>query len=207
MARKGTAKLSELHGIEMGVQKVWTDEHLFEVDATSPDAQKEKYFVTFPYPYMNGRLHIGHAFSIMKGEYAAGFQALKGKIVLWPMGFHCTGTPIRASADKLAREIELFGCPPIFPTGNGEVAKSDGSKPEVIDKSKSKKSKAVAKSGGMKYQWQIMESMGIPEEEIPNFTDPNYWLEYFPLWCVRDLQRLGLKVSSDSSLQEVIRFA
>ncbi|KAL5966517.1 Leucine--tRNA ligase cytoplasmic [Taenia solium] len=193
MARKGTAKLSELHGIERDAQKMWADEHLFEVDASSLGAQKEKYFVTFPYPYMNGRLHIGHAFSIMKGEYAAGFQALKGKVVLWPMGFHCTGTPIRASADKLAREIELFGCPPHFPTADRETAKSDESKPEVIDKSKSKKSKAVAKSGGMKYQWQIMESMGIPEEEIPNFTDPNYWLEYFPLWCMRDLRRLGLK--------------
>ncbi|KAL5109316.1 Leucine--tRNA ligase cytoplasmic [Taenia crassiceps] len=193
MARKGTAKLSELHDIEKAVQNVWAKEHQFEVDAPSPGKQVVKYFVTFPYPYMNGRLHIGHAFSILKGEYAAGFQALKGKVVLWPMGFHCTGTPIRASADKLTREIELFGCPPVFPAAIEESAGSVESKPEVIDRSKSKKSKAVAKSGGMKYQWQIMESMGIAEEDIPNFTDPNYWLEYFPLWCVRDLQRLGLK--------------
>ncbi|CDI97282.1 leucyl tRNA synthetase [Echinococcus multilocularis] len=193
MARKGTAKLSELHSIEGNIQKVWEDEHQFEVDSASPNGQKEKYFVTFPYPYMNGRLHIGHAFSLMKGEYAAGFQALKGKAVLWPIGFHCTGTPIRASADKLAREIELFGCPPDFPTANGEATNFNESKPEAIDKSKSKKSKAVAKTGGMKYQWQIMKSLGIPEEDIPKFTDPNYWVEYFPFWCLHDLQRLGLK--------------
>ncbi|VDM17183.1 unnamed protein product [Hydatigera taeniaeformis] len=193
MARKGTAKLTELHLIEGDMQKIWADEHQFEVDAVPTDSQNGKYFITFPYPYMNGRLHIGHAFSMMKGEFAAGFQALKGKAVLWPMAFHCTGTPIRASADKLAREMELFGCPPSFPTSHEGTAKFDEPKPDVIDKSKSKKSKAVAKTGGMKYQWQIMKSLGIPEVDIPKFTDPNYWLDYFPLLCMRDLQRLGLK--------------
>jgi valyl-tRNA synthetase len=33
--------------------------------------------VTFPYPYMNGRLHLGHTFTICKCEFAVGFQRLK----------------------------------------------------------------------------------------------------------------------------------
>ncbi|VDO08108.1 unnamed protein product [Rodentolepis nana] len=192
MARKGTAKLSELLNIEAKVQQLWADEHLFEVDAANVNGNQQAYFITFPYPYMNGRLHVGHAFSITKAEYAAGYQSLKGKTVLWPMGFHCTGTPIKASADKLAREIELYGCPPKFPVTSKEAAEHVDM-PEHVDKSKSKKSKAVAKTGGVKYQWMIMQSMGIPESEIPKFVDPYYWLTYFPDWCMRDLKRFGLK--------------
>ena len=41
-------------------------------------------------------------------------------------------------------------------------------------------SKATAKSGGMKYQWQIMRSLGLEDDLIKEFTDPNYWLDYFP---------------------------
>ncbi|VDL59361.1 unnamed protein product [Hymenolepis diminuta] len=193
MARKGTSKLLEFHSIETKIQELWADEHLFEVDAPNLNADQEAYFVSFPYPYMNGCLHLGHAFSITKAEYAAGFQALKGKAVLWPMGFHCTGTPIKASADKLAREMELYGCPPKFPVAS-EAVTEPVDKPELVDKSKSKKSKAVAKTGGMKYQWLIMQSLGIPESEIPKFADPNYWLEYFPDRSMRDLRRFGLKV-------------
>ncbi len=144
---------------------------------------------------MNGRLHLGHAFSITKAEFAAGFQMLKGKTVLWPMGFHCTGTPIKASADKLAREIELYGCPPVFPAEESATSiVTEEPKTVEVDKSKSKKTKAVQKTGGIRYQWQILQSMGIADKDIPKFVNTDYWLEYFPFWCTRDLKDLGLKV-------------
>jgi len=60
----------------------WENEHIFEENAPSGDAglTDEKYMVTFPYPYMNGRLHLGHTFSLSKCEFAVGFQRLQ---VFW----------------------------------------------------------------------------------------------------------------------------
>jgi leucyl-tRNA synthetase len=61
------------------------------------DVKKEhpKWFGTFPYAYMNGSLHLGHAFTISKVEFAAGFERMRGKRVLFPVGYHATGMPIK----------------------------------------------------------------------------------------------------------------
>jgi len=48
------------------------------------------------------------------------------------------------------------------------------------DKSKAKKGKLVAKSTGFTYQFQIMESIGVPRIDIKKFADPLHWLTYFP---------------------------
>jgi len=44
---------------------------------------------------MNGRLHLGHTFSLSKCEFGVGFQRLNGKKCLFPFAFHCTGMPIK----------------------------------------------------------------------------------------------------------------
>ena len=68
-----------------------------------------KFFSTMAYPYMNGTLHAGHSFTVSKVEFMTGFARMQGKRALFPLGFHCTGMPIKACADKLVREIEMFG--------------------------------------------------------------------------------------------------
>ena len=40
---------------------------------TMQQKNDSKYMVTFPFPYMNGYLHLGHAFSMSKAEFAARF--------------------------------------------------------------------------------------------------------------------------------------
>ncbi|XP_066146894.1 leucine--tRNA ligase, cytoplasmic [Euwallacea fornicatus] len=195
MERKGTFKVEYLQKIETEVQNRWQRERIHEFDApTTPrKSNEEKFLCTFPYPYMNGLLHLGHTFSLSKCEFAVRYHRLKGKQVLFPFGFHCTGMPIKACADKLKREIELYGCPPQFPQDEEEEVKeeSDG---VPKDKSKGKKSKAVAKAGSAKFQWQIMQSLGLKDEEIEKFADVNYWLEYFPPLAVKDLSALGIHV-------------
>lgn len=121
---------------------------------------------------------------------------------MFPFGFHCTGMPIKACADKLKREIESFGYPPVFPSDSETLAVKIpelGSPPK--DKSKGKKSKAVAKTGTAKYQWQIMQSLGLKDDEIKHFANENHWLEYFPPLAVSDLKRIGLHVSFYSKIK------
>lgn len=63
-----------------------------------------------------------------------------------------------------------------------------------MNKSKGKKSKAVAKSGNVSYQWQIMSMLGLDDDEIRKFAEADHWLEYFPPLAKADLQKMGLKV-------------
>uniref|UniRef100_A0A671UYC6 Leucine--tRNA ligase, cytoplasmic n=1 Tax=Sparus aurata TaxID=8175 RepID=A0A671UYC6_SPAAU len=194
--RKGTAKLDYLRKIEQEIQEKWQKEKAFELD--EKHAIKNKYFVTFPYPYMNGRLHLGHTFSLSKCEFAVGYQSLKGKKCLFPFGLHCTGMPIKACADKLKREMELYGNPPQFPDEDEEEKEKEKENvsDEIIikDKSKGKKSKAVAKTGTATFQWDIMRSLGLNDQEIAKFANAEHWLEYFPPLAVRDLTKMGVKV-------------
>ncbi|EYC28030.1 hypothetical protein Y032_0008g298 [Ancylostoma ceylanicum] len=193
-AGKERKKVAQLLEKEAEIQKLWEDNKAFERDAR--DDGTPKYLTTFPYPYMNGRLHLGHTFTVSKCEFAMGYQRLVGKNCLFPFGFHCTGMPIKACADKLKREMEDFGYPPKFPTDEEEAPKEESSSLDEItkDKSKGKKSKLVAKTGSSKYQWQIMQSLGLEDEEIKKFANTDHWLDYFPPYCISDLKRMGLKV-------------
>lgn len=78
--------------IEQKAQAKWESMKLFETDA---DPTAEKYMATFPYPYQNGRLHLGHAFSVSKPQFQIAYQRMLGKKTLFPFGFHCTGMPIK----------------------------------------------------------------------------------------------------------------
>ena len=176
---KAFYKRDALIEIEREMQAAWSVEKPYDADPVSG----EKYFVTFTYPYMNGRLHLGHSFSLSKADFAARYQRLRGKQVLFPFGYHCTGMPIKASADKLRKELETFGCPPRFPEDDAETAKSAAN---------AKHSKVAVKTGGAKYQWHIMRSIGVAEEEIPKFIDVNYWMTYFPPKCEDDIRKFGL---------------
>ena len=97
IAPKGTAKRDALRANELAVQKEWEEKGAFEVN---PDSTKESFMVTFPYPYSNGHLHIGHAFSLTKAIFRAQFERHQGKNVLFPFAFHCTGMPIQAVSSK-----------------------------------------------------------------------------------------------------------
>ena len=209
---KGTEKRDTLIAIEKKYQQQWEQDKVFESDApstadiplhsVSPDDLREKYpkfMGCFAYPYMNGKLHVGHAFTVSKIEFHAGFARMEGKKVLFPLGYHCTGLPIKASADKIAKEVSMFGQEFDKYREEDEVeeapaaAAPKGAK-EDVTKFNTKKSKAAAKTIKAKYQFQIMESVGIPRQEIYRFADPQYWLQWFPPLCKEDLTNFGARI-------------
>lgn len=200
-----------LIAIEKKYQQKWQDDHVFEADFPeddlSPTELREKYpkyFGTFAYPYMNGSGHAGHLFTVSKVEFTVGFQRLTGKRTLFPLGFHCTGMPIKAASDKLIGDVKKFGqnfekfdeWQAAQETQNGDViAPVQGiNKKEDITKFSSNKSKATAKNVKTNFQFQSMLAMGIPKEEIHKFADPYYWLEYFPPIWKQDLTNLGARM-------------
>lgn len=164
----------KLLSIQHEIQELWKINQVYETDA---DLSREKYMITFPYPYMNGRLHLGHAFTFTKAEFQARFQRMNNKNVLFPFGFHCTGMPICASADRLKMEL----------SSNHEDI-NDNNEPQQL------KSKVAAKTGGLKSQSEILISMGIPNDEIKKFVDPIYWTKYFPPLAMKDLKDLGAAI-------------
>ena len=194
--KKSTVRRDALLEIQNAAQAKWANLRIFEEDAplSYPDQpDQEKFLVTFPYPYCNGFLHIGHAFSFSKGEFAVGYKRMKGIKCLFPFGFHCTGMPIQASATKLAKELATFGCPPAFPVEQQEVELKGEEGHCAVDKSKGRKGKLANKTGPSKYVWDILKESGVDEEVIPRFANPLEWLKFFPKENVNDLTSFGLK--------------
>ena len=63
-----------------------------------------------------------------------------------------------------------------------------------VDKSKAKKGKIQLKSTGLTYQFQIMESIGIPRTEIKKFADPYHWVRHFPPIAMEDNNDFGSRI-------------
>eukprot|EP00325_Prymnesiales_sp_UTEX-LB-985_P010652 CAMPEP_0174761884 /NCGR_PEP_ID=MMETSP1094-20130205/109498_1 /TAXON_ID=156173 /ORGANISM="Chrysochromulina brevifilum, Strain UTEX LB 985" /LENGTH=1269 /DNA_ID=CAMNT_0015967831 /DNA_START=53 /DNA_END=3862 /DNA_ORIENTATION=+ len=302
-APKSFARRDEMLSLQKKAQGKWAECKAFEVDAPEGEWDGGKFFVTTPYPYMNGKLHLGHAFTLSKAEFSSAYQRMCGKKVLFPYSWHCTGMPIQAAAFKLKNEYATYGQPlPNFPPSPPEVVElsaeagsitigwkaptstgghrltgfkvmlrsgaegeykefaavdaagvapgaqfsqcidgltvgeqygfqvisvvegaegvgskrleksADGKHPLALlapkggnDKGKDKggkggapakkpAAKIVAKTGGMMTQWDILISMGLSPEECVPFTDPVYWLKYFPPIGQKDLTAFGVGV-------------
>ncbi len=85
-------------------QKKWEKDNVFKVDIK--DYSKKKYYLTTPYAYMSGLLHLGHLFNYNFAEITSRFKRMQGHNVLFKWGFHCTGTPIVAAAKRIEEKEE-----------------------------------------------------------------------------------------------------
>ncbi|MEM4360720.1 MAG: leucine--tRNA ligase [Candidatus Anstonellaceae archaeon] len=99
----------DLIGIDKKWQKKWEENKVFEPQM---EREKEKFYITAAYPYPNSPQHIGHARTYTIADIFARFNRMLGKNVLFPMGFHVSGTPIFAMAKRIEENdqeiIEIF---------------------------------------------------------------------------------------------------
>jgi len=97
--------MSQLKQIEEKWRVKWENAHVFEAD---PNPNKPKLMVTFPYPYMNGPLHVGHTFTASRVDVYARFKRMQGYNVLWPWAWHWTGQPLLGASERVARGDEAY---------------------------------------------------------------------------------------------------
>ncbi|MDC1023884.1 leucine--tRNA ligase [Nitrosopumilus sp.] len=91
--------------IEAKWQAKWNESKDFE---TNPN-EKPKKFITVAYPYPNSPQHIGHGRTYTLADVHARFYRMQGYNVLFPMGFHYTGTPVLGMARRIqAGEKEIL---------------------------------------------------------------------------------------------------
>lgn len=106
----------QTNGLEAKWRAKWARERLHEPD---PEPKREKRFITAAFPYPNSPQHIGHGRTYTTADAYARYLRLTGLNVLFPMGFHVTGTPILAMAKRIAardQEVlkvfrEIYGIP------------------------------------------------------------------------------------------------
>ena len=104
----------DYEGIEKKWQAAWAEARLFEGEIGG----KKPYMVTAAFPYANAPQHIGHLRTYGTADVLARYKRMQGFNVLYPMGFHATGTPVLAFAKRfiekdkdLIAEMKLFHIP------------------------------------------------------------------------------------------------
>lgn len=86
-------------------QREWDEAEIFQAD---PDPSKKKCFVTFPFAYMSGPLHVGSAFTAARIDAYARYMRMRGYNVLYPWAWHWTGKTVAGAAERIKMGDEEF---------------------------------------------------------------------------------------------------
>ncbi len=189
--------------IEKKWQDRWEQAKIFEAN---PDPQKQKFFITSPYPYASGPSHIGHGRSFINGDVFARYYRAKGYNVLYPMAFHITGTPVlaisssikRASKATFTRMSQYVSLHTKDQEKILEIVESFGDPWNVVNYF-SKTTKVDFKSIGMSLDWRREFTTGdkiynkFIEWQFSRLKDNGYIEkgEYPILYCPRDKNAVG----------------
>ncbi len=162
--------------VEEKWQKKWTEAKVYETDPGS----NEKYFINFPFPYINGTPHLGHGYSLLKADAMARYQRMLGKNTLFPFGFHATGEPIVGMAKRIKKGDENQK-KALLISGISEEDISKFEDPTYIISYFRQKWTETLKSLGMAIDWR---RQFVTTQMTPTFSK-------FVEWHYRKLKREG----------------
>lgn len=170
--------LDRIKAIEEKWQKRWSEDRVFESD---PDPDRPKFFITFPYPYINAYPHLGTAYTVLRVDVMARYKRMKGFNVLFPQGWHATGGPIVAAAlriregdPKQINTLRMMGIP------EEEISRFE--KPEYWVKFFKKEFRRDFQRYGLSIDWR--------REFFTTYLNPPY--SKFVQWQYLVLRDLGL---------------
>ena len=136
--------------LEAKWQKTWEEKMVFQPE---PD-ERQKFFLTIPYPYLNGNLHAGHTRTFTIGDAVARYRRMRGDNVLFPMAFHATGTPIVGLSELIAHKDPLIWGVYTKLHGIPEDELSELNTPEKIVLYFRRQAKAAMQSIGYSIDWR-----------------------------------------------------
>ncbi|PJE50555.1 MAG: leucine--tRNA ligase [Candidatus Yanofskybacteria bacterium CG10_big_fil_rev_8_21_14_0_10_36_16] len=84
--------------IESKWQRKWSKDKLYIARDTKKD--KENYYLLTEFPYPSGNLHIGHWYAFSVPDIFGRYVRMRGKNVMYPIGFDSFGLPAENAAIK-----------------------------------------------------------------------------------------------------------
>src|SRR4051812_42979819 len=84
----------------------WEEQGTYRFDQTAE--RQQVYSIDTPPPTVSGSLHVGHVFSYTHTDTIARYQRMRGKSVLYPMGWDDNGLP----TERRVQNYYLVQCDP-----------------------------------------------------------------------------------------------
>ncbi len=174
----------------------WEEAHIFEAD---PDPRRKKILVTFPYPYMNGPLHVGHTFTATRVDAYVRFKRMQGYNVLWPWSWHWTGQPLLGASERVAKGDEAFIRVLSEVDGVPETELKKFVDPLYMAQYYTNEGRAAAKATGFSIDWRREFTTAMPaykkfiEWQYKNLKDKGFVSKgtHPVVWCPRDKSPTG----------------
>ncbi len=175
-------------------RKRWEEAKIFEVE---PDG-RPGCLVTAAFPYLNMPLHIGHLRTYGTTDLYARYLRFRGKNVLFPMGFHKTGTPTLAIAKRIkSNDSEIFDTLKVYGVPKEDIPKLVT--PEAVADYFHKMTAEAFRLSGLSIDWR--RSFSSTDDKFNKMVEWQFDMlkrkgylvtgKYIIGWCTNEMNAVG----------------